>query len=154
MTMPTQIQFNDMIERLEQAYNFYQDTPYHFNEYEMYLSNGEKLQFNFHPSKIAHLLGIHIGNFLNYRILSSTNAGEMWKEIIDRSSYIYQKCIKGEINYSALFSDFMEEKIDYFKQILKMDFDNIQFVCKYEKAIGYLLGGGIDNMAVIIILLF
>lgn len=141
MTMPTQIQFNDMIERLEQIYDFYQSTPYHFNEYELYLSNGERLQFNFHVSRMAHLLGINVDGFLRSQILNSTYADKIWEEIIERSIYIYQRCLKGEVNYSNLFSDFMEEKMEYFKNVLQMNFDDIQFVCKYERAIGYLLGG-------------
>lgn len=140
--MPTQMQFNDIIQKLEHAYNFYFDTPYRFNEYEIYLSNGEKLQFNFPTSRMPHLLGIQLGNIQDSRILSSVRSEDVWREVIDRSTYIYQKCLKGEASYYSLFSNFMEEKLEYFEKVLKMDFDRIQFVCQYDKALSYLLGDG------------
>ena len=102
MNMPTQMQFNDIIQKLEHAYNFYFDTPYRFNEYEIYLSNGEKLQFNFPTSRMPHLLGIQLGNIQDSRILSSVRSEDVWREVIDRSTYIYQKCLKGEASYLSL----------------------------------------------------
>lgn len=140
MTIPTQIQFNDIIEQLADAVEFYSKTPYRYNQIRLNLSNGKVLDFEFHKSKIAHLLGINIQGFRTYKILSSTDAYGILEELIERSSYVYQRILNGEVNYFDLFSKYMPDKIQSFKHILQLPFYDIEFACEYSANNAYLTG--------------
>jgi len=140
MAIPTQEQFNDIIEQLADAVEFYNKTPYRYNQIRLNCSNGKILDFEFHKAKIAHLLGINVQGFKTYKILSSTDSYGILEELIERSSYVYRRILNGEVNYFDLFSKYMIEKIRSFKHILQLPFDDIEFVCEYNAYNAYLTG--------------
>lgn len=138
--MPTQIKFYDIMGKLEEVLAFYEQTSYKYNQYQLYLANGTRLEFDFSKKRLAHLLGIKVGGFQTNKILQATNAENLLDEIAQRYSYVYQKCSKGEARYFDLFSEYMEEKLEYIKQVLPVPFDNIQFVVQYNRDNAYLNG--------------
>lgn len=95
--------------------------------------NGTQLEFNFSRQRLAHLLGIKMEGFSNNHIVNFSNSYELLEEVVKRSKYIYQKCVKREVQYSALFSQYMESKIASFKQVLQLPFNDIKFVVCYKR---------------------
>ncbi len=138
--MPTKYEFEQIIIKLEEAINFFKNSPYRFNEYKLYLSNNKTIEFTFKPQNIPHLLGINIGNLKTSKILSADKPFEMLEELITRSHAIYQKMTRGEINYSDIFSLFINEKLSFFKTVLKFNSFNILGVCHYVPARSYING--------------
>lgn len=141
---PTKYQFNEMIERLNKAVEFYKNTRYKFNEIKMFLSSGKKIEFSFRKDNIPHLLGINTFNLKNRGILEASKSFDMLEEVINRSNYIYEKIEKGEINFFEIFSEYIEEKIDSFETILKFDLRDIHFACEYVK-LRACINGEADN---------
>ena len=138
--MPSKYQFEQIITKLEEAVNFYKKTPYRYNEYKLYLSDGQVLEFMFNSQNIPHLLGINIGNLKNSKILTATKPLEMLEELICRYTAIYQKFVRGELSYVDIFSPYIMEKIESFETILKCDINDIFFVSEYSRPRAYLNG--------------
>lgn len=138
--MPTKYQFEQIIMKLEQIIAFFKESQYRFNEYKLYLSNGKAIEFTFKPQNIPHLLGINIGNLKTSKILSSNKPFEMLEEIIDRYTAIYQKMLRGEINYTDIFSPYIKEKLSFFESIFKFNAYNILGVCQYVPSRAYVSG--------------
>lgn len=139
-TQPTKHQYDEMIERLNKMVEMYETTDFKYNEIKAFLSNGQRLEFSFKKQHIPHLLGINIGILKNSKILNATSPFEMLKELIERSGYVYNKIIKGEIRFFDIFSDYIEEKIEAFPTILKFNLKDIHFACEYVKARAYING--------------
>lgn len=138
--MPTKYEFEQIITKLEEAINFFKKSQYRFNEYKLYLSNGKVIEFTFKPENIPHLLGVNIVNLKASNILLNDKPFEMLKELIDRYVTIYQKMTIGEVNYNAIFSPYIKEKLDFFKMIFKFNSSNILGVCHYLPARAYING--------------
>lgn len=138
MAMLEKEQYNELIRMIDKAINLYKNTPLKFNEYKLYLSNGETLEFKFEQHQIAHLLGVNPAVLKGY--ISSTNSFESLEELVDNSSHIYHLIQMGIIDSGQLFSPFIKEKLDTFELLFSLCLKNISFVCKHDQAISCLNG--------------
>ena len=138
--MPSKFEYDDLIEKLSNCVKFYKNNDYKYSVLKCYLSNGTIITFDFKKQHIPHLLGINIASLKSRKILSNTAPFEMLEELIERSSYIYTKCKNGELNFFDIFSNYMEEKMDSFEQILRFNIKDICFVSEYDKKRAYTNG--------------
>lgn len=138
--MPTKYAFEQIIMKLEEIVKLYKNSPFRFNKYKLYLSNGKVIEFSFKPQNIAHLLGINITSLKASRILLSNTAFEMIEELIDRYTAIYQKMANGEACYKDIFSPFIKEKLAFFEKVFRFNSHDILGICHYVPARSYING--------------
>lgn len=140
MAIPTKYQYNEMMEKLEKAVELYDTKNYKYNEFKLYLSNAEVIEFKFYYNNIAHLLGININTLISSKMFTETRSYEILKGLIRKKDSIYEKCKNNYLNYDSIFSEYIEEKIDAFETVLKFEMNNILFACKYDKSRTYTTG--------------
>ncbi len=138
--MPSKYEFQQLIEKIEEAINLYKNSPCRFNENKIFLSNGKAINFEIKPHNVPHLLGININNLKNSKFLKETKPLDMVEELINRYNTFYERMIRGEIIFGDIFSDFIKEKIVAFPNVLKCSLNEIEFVCKYNPEKTYTTG--------------
>lgn len=138
--MPSKYQFGEMIIKLEELVDLYKNTDYRYNVNKLYLSDGNVLNFSFAKENIPHLLGINIVNLRTSKVLTATTPFEMLEELISRYNAIYDKMVRGELNYRDIFSPFIEDKIKSFEKALTFKLEDIFFTCNYSKERSYVNG--------------
>ena len=104
--MPSKYEFQQLIEKIEEAINLYKNSPCRFNENKIFLSNGKAINFEIKPHNVPHLLGININNLKNSKFLKETKPLDMVEELINRYNTFYERMIRGEIIFGDIFSDF------------------------------------------------
>lgn len=138
--MPSRYEFEQIISKLEEIVKLYKTSDYRYNENNLYLSNGQVLEFMFKPEYIPHLLGINVGVLKNSKVLFANRPLDMLEELIERYTAIYQKFVRGELYYSDIFSPYIKEKIDSFETVLKCSLNDIYFVSEYSLPRAYING--------------
>lgn len=141
MSIDTKADFDNLIERIQDLVQKYENNVLHYNQYQIYLANGEKISFEVSPWSIAHLLGIRLDYIKSSNLFKNTDAYLLLKEFLENSYSVYRHVQEGRLSYSSLFSNFIEQKLDSFeKNIYYYDPIDIEFVCKYDKSRTYQLG--------------
>ncbi len=105
----------------------------------LYLANGEKIKIQINKECIPHLLGINTDHLkLSGRYKGNTSY-EILKNFLDEGAYKLTRLQStGQINYDVLFSSFINEKIDGFKENMKYNTTTTKFVCKYSSERSYM----------------
>ena len=102
--VPTKIKYYDLIEKLSAAVNAYKNCYFKDDEMKIYLSDGSVIDTIFSNKHVAHLLGINFTNLSRARILRGETSFELLEQLIEKSSSIYDKIERGEINFFDIFS--------------------------------------------------
>lgn len=140
MEIRTKEQFDNLIDRIKNKVSLYEANGNHYNQYQMYLANGKKLTFEIKPQNIAHLLGIQFDYLKSSRLFKGKDAYEILKEFLERSYFVYDHVQKRHLAYNAMFSDYMETKLESFEKIIYyFSLDEIEFICNYDKSKTYKL---------------
>ena len=58
MSIDIKADFDNLIDRIQDLVKKYENNVLDCNQYQIYLSNGERISFEVSPWSIAHLLGI------------------------------------------------------------------------------------------------
>lgn len=144
MQINTKEDFDNLFDRIKKLVDRYDNNSYHFNQYKIFLANGEKLFFEIAPSSIPHLLGINIDYLRSTNFFKSQNAYDILKEFLENSYSIYTKVKEGHLSLNSIFSDYIDYKLKSFEQIIYyFNPSDIEFICKYDKSKTYQLG--LDN---------
>lgn len=141
MTIKTKDDFDFIVEKIKVLVERYENNVKHHNQYQFYLANGEKLNFEVFPQSIPHLLGISMDYLKATNLFKTKDYSVLLKEFLNSSSLIHQQVQKGCLRYESLFSPFVLDKIESFENsIYYFSPDDIEFVCKYERSKTYQLG--------------
>lgn len=141
MSINTKNEFDQIIERIQKLVERYETNVLHYNQYQMYLANGERLSFEITSQSIAHLLGIRLDYLRSTGIFKNQDSYNLLKEFIDSSYSIYRNVKDGHLSFENIFSNHIEEKLDAFENIIYYFSPNdIEFVCKYDKSKTFQLG--------------
>lgn len=141
MTIHTKADFDNLIDRIRDIVEKYENNVLHYNQYQIYLANGERIFFEVSPWSIAHLLGIRLDYIKSTNLFKNTDPSLLLKEILENSYSVYRHVQEGRLSYSSLFSNFIEQKLSSFEKIIYyFDPNDIEFVCKYDKGRTYQLG--------------
>ena len=117
--------------------NYVDKTSLCSNESLLFLSNGEIIQYKIPKDSIAHLLGINIEYLQQKKLFMSENYYDILNELISNPYKIHTCNKDGTLNYSMLFSPYMKEKIECFKENIKPNVNDTKFVCKYDSSRTY-----------------
>lgn len=141
MVIKTKEEFDNLIDRIKNLVLRYENNVCHYNAYQMYLANGEKLSFEVSEKSIPHLLGIRLDYLRSTNLFKSQDAYELLKEFLENSYSIYRSAQEGHLSFHSIFSDHIELKLEAFERIIYyFDPNEIEFVCKYDKSKTFQLG--------------
>lgn len=141
MSINTKADFDYLINRIQDLVQKYENNVLHYNQYQIYLANGEKISFEVPPESIAHLLGVRLDYIISTNLFKNTDAYLLLKEFLENSYSVYRNVQEGRMSYSSLFSNYIEQKLDSFEKIIYyFDPNDIEFICKYDKSRTFQLG--------------
>lgn len=141
MSIQTKAEFDQIIERLHNLVEKYENNVLHYNQYQFYLANGERISFEITSQSIAHLLGIKLDFLRATKLFKNQDSYSLLKEFLDNAYFVYRQVQEGHLTYSTMFSDHLEEKLDAFeKTIYYFSPNDIEFICKYNKSKTYQSG--------------
>lgn len=106
---------------------------YNDRRFKIYLSNGEHLTFSVNNNTIAHLLGVNTTYLTSTGIFKSTNSFDLLNELIESPLKIHKLNKDGIIDYNKLFSKHIMNKVSGFIENIKLNINEMEFVCKYDK---------------------
>jgi len=124
---------------------------YDNRRYKMFLSNGEYLNFSIPKSSIPHLLGVNTNYLAATNIFNTNNSFELLKLLIENPYKISTLEQSGIINYDQLFSQFITEKVNSFRENIKINLPDIEFICKYEPRKTYKISAESKNYDYLIV---
>lgn len=135
MSIHTKIEFDQMIEKIHNLVEKYENNVLHNNQYQFYLANGERISFEITPQSIAHLLGIRLDYLRGTKLFKNQDSYSLLKEFLDNAYFVYRQIQEGHLTYSTMFSEHLEEKLKSFEKIIYYFSPNdIDFICKYDKS--------------------
>ncbi len=137
----TKAEFDQIIEKIDSLVKQYESNGLHYNQYQFYLANGDRISFEMLPQYIGHLLGIRLDYLRSTNLFKNQDSYSLLKEFLDNAYSVYQNVQVGHLSYKSIFSDYLEEKLETFENILYyLSPDDIEFVCKYDKSRTFQLG--------------
>ncbi len=137
----TKAEFDQIIEKIDSLVKQYENNVLHYNQYQFYLANGDRISFEMLPQYIGHLLGIRLDYLRSTNLFKNQDSYSLLKEFLDNAYSVYQNVQAGHLSYKSIFSDYLEEKLETFENILYyLSPDDIEFVCKYDKSRTFQLG--------------
>ena len=122
----------NLFEEIKEIINFIELSQYQNRRHRIYLSNGDKLNFSIPNDAIAHLLGINTNYLISTSLFNTTNSFELIKEMCDNPYRLNQAHKNGIIKYEYLFSPFIKNKLEGFKENIKINTEETIMVCKYD----------------------
>ncbi len=137
----TKADFDQIIEKISSLIEQYENNVVHYNQYQFFLANGEKIAFEMAPQYIGHLLGIRLDYLRSTGLFKNQDSYGLVKEFLKNAYSVYQNIQSGYLSYRSIFSNHLDEKLKIFEKILYyFSPDEIEFVCKYDKSKTFQLG--------------
>ena len=130
--------FENRINRIAELYEYYKTNNGRDNVYTITLANGENIRYGFKPNNISHLLGINFEELKLQRLITGESTEEMLNSLLNNIFAIGNKIKEGSLKESSIFSNYIDDKLDGFKDNLCIPFPkDIKFICKYNREINY-----------------
>lgn len=108
------------------------------NNYVLYLSNGDKIKFNFNPNNIPHLLGFKDLSVLIGEKVDSYNAVKKIAFSNTARNKAIEKIEENNWKYESFMSKHYISKLKYIKNQTTAPYPNeVLFVCKYNTELNY-----------------
>ena len=135
--------YEEIIEKLKSLVKYY-NIGLEDNMYDMYLANGDKIFLSFPKGHIAHLLGVYTEKLKKDN--NQEDSYKILKKLVESDiSYFDLKKKFGEDNVGALFSNYIDRKLEAFVPVLKVRTDDIYCVVKYKTDRSYATGENTQN---------
>lgn len=122
----------NLFKNIKEIINYFEITKYKNRRFRLFLGNGDRLNFYIPNESIAHLLGVNTNYLISTGRFNSTNSFELLKELSENPYRIYKLENEHHIDYNLLFSPYILDKVESFKRNIKLDINEIQFICKYD----------------------
>jgi len=142
MEQLTKEKFDKIINRIALALETYKRFYARDNQYKIYLANGERLEYRFDKMNIPHLLGLKFDSLKTNGIISKSDSNyEATEKIIQNSYDLYKNITSGNIQFNSVFSDYIDNKLDIFENIITpIEPNKVCFVVKYDPSKTYMDG--------------
>ena len=122
----------NLFENIREIIDFIENSRYKNRRFRLFLGNGDRLNFYVPNESIAHLLGVNTNYLISTGRFNSTNSFELLKELTLNPYRINKLENEHHIDYNLLFSQYVVDKVKSFRQNIKLDITEIQFICKYD----------------------
>ena len=125
--------YSEIVEKMEKCLEYYEKMTFKNNKYSLYLANGEILNVIFLPENIPHLLGLKVEMLKRYNFVkNSMSSYDCLKYFLENNYSILQKLRKENIPYEKIFSEYINEKLDNFINIINIRTDDLEYIIKYD----------------------
>ena len=133
MAFSDKFKFDERIERIKELIKWFNSVKFNDKSFIIFLANGESFTYRCYKDHIAHLLGIKTDELATTGLFNSKLSSEILEEMIDSQFRIGDKIANDKLKLSTIFSNYVNEKMAFFKSNVSVDTDNIMFVCKYDR---------------------
>ena len=123
-----------LFDDIKEIINFIEISQYQNRRHRIFLGNGDRLNFSIPNDTISHLLGINTNYLISTGRFNSTNSFEVLKEMCENPYRINQLYNDGIIKYENLFSPFIINKLEGFRENIKINIEETEMVCKYNSS--------------------
>ena len=127
-------ELESLFEEIKEIINFIELSQYQNRRNRIYLSKGDRLNFSVPNNTIAHLLGINTNYLMSTGMCASTNSFDILKEICENAYRINKAHRDGILSYDQLFSPYIKQKLEGFKENIKLNIEETILVCKYDSS--------------------
>ena len=127
-----------MFDDIKEIINYIEFSEYKNRRYRLFLGNGDRLNLQIPNESIAHLLGINTTYLISTGRFNSKNSFEALKEMCENPFRIDDMHMRKQIDYSKLFSQYVQAKVNAFRKNISIDIDKTELVCKYDSKRAYL----------------
>lgn len=138
--------YDEIIEKLKSKISYY-EFSLEDNKYFLGLANGDYINLTFPRNNIPHLLGIYTDKLKAANIVrGNSSTYDILKKIVNEDlTYMNIKNTNKNFDISGLFSEFIDNKIDIFIDILKVRTDDMYCIIKYNDDRTYTTGEEREN---------
>lgn len=144
-------ELENLLSRISELLTYLEKTNYKDREFKMYLSNGDVIKMRVPLSSIPHLLGINTNYLMSTGLFKSKGSFELAKELCENAYLIHKNVSNGTLKYENIFSKFILSKLDRFKDNIKINVRETEFVCKYDSSRSYHVSDKNDKYDYIIV---
>ena len=127
--------FISIIGRIEYILKIFEENNMDERIIKIFLTNGDYLEYNVSKESVAHLLGVNTVNLIATGIITNKNAYEALKELCEKKFVISSMIVNGNLSLNSIFSNYINQKLDYFFENIKININDTDFVCKYDRNI-------------------
>lgn len=127
--------FMSIVGRIEYILKVFEDNNMDERIIKIFLTNGDYLEYNVSKESVAHLLGVNTINLIATGIITNKNAYEALKELCEKKYLISSMIVDKNLTINSIFSNYTNQKLDYFFENIKININDTDFVCKYDKNI-------------------
>ncbi|MBQ2946811.1 MAG: hypothetical protein IJE04_03055 [Bacilli bacterium] len=117
----------------------------------IFLANDGGITFNIPKESIPHLIGIDTSYLTSTNIFKNKNSFELLKEFVENPYRIYTLVNDGVLKYDKIFSQYVLQKVESFKENIKINIYETQFVCKYNSTKSYQISNKSEKYDYIIV---
>jgi len=121
-----------LFDEIKEIINFIEISQFQNRRYRLYTSKvNNNINYSVPNDSIAHLLGINTNYLISTGVFKSTYSFDILKEMCQNAYRIYTLHNEGIINYDQLFSPFIYNKLKGFRKNIKINANEVEFICKY-----------------------
>ena len=144
--------YDEIISKLNDKVRYY-NNGLEGNRFTLNLANGDYINLTFPENFIAHILGVNIDSMRAAGIVRpNTPAYEVLRRLINSDiTYRSMQVANPNFNIANIFSDYIDEKLDIFIDVLKIRTDDIYCIIKYLPERAYATGEDKENSEYFII---
>lgn len=143
-------QFNEIIYKIKEIINWYENSHIENNKTRIFLASGDSFNYAVPRDSIAHLLGIKLDYLSTCGHFKNKSSYALLKELCQNQIRISGMIKDGKLTLNNIFSKHIKEKIENFKKNTSININNTTFVCKYDKDKAYYQGKTARNCDYII----
>ena len=137
MALKEMDQFIEIIDRIKDLINWYENTKFKNKKMRLFLTNKECFLYSLPEDKVAHLLGVNINSIQALGMFKSTSSYSLLKEFVRDYHRICDRIKNGTLKLDTLFSKHIYKKLDNFKKNVSINLNDISFICVYDKKKAY-----------------
>ena len=126
-------QFNEIINKIREIINSYDNYHIERNKIRVFLASGDSFNYAVPRDSIAHLLGVRVDYLSSCGHFKNKSSYALLKELCQNQARISGMIKDGRITLNNIFSKHVKEKIDSFIKNTSISIHDTTFVCKYDK---------------------
>lgn len=125
-------EFESLTEEIKKKIEWY-DRTRNFEEstFVLYLANGENVGIKFARKNLAHLFGINTDYLRSTGLFGKLSSYEILMKICNNPYETHKYVRDGYLTYRNFISDYYDVKLEYFIDNCGINFNDIEFICKY-----------------------
>ena len=138
--------YDEIIEKIKDCLRGY-EAIVKDNKVYLLLANGDTINLSFPKNHIPHLLGVYIDKLRTANIVktSISSYDVLTKMVNGDLSYYGVQHTNNNFDFSTLFSDYIDAKIEIFNDAIKVRTDDIYCIIKYDSERTYTTGEEKEN---------